>query len=161
MMISMWPPQRSTMSPYVSFQGQVVAKQSGYPYPRGSGRRYSHSRYLPNHLRHETIRQSRNSLPQSRMEEESTPRKRIGTVVARRMALGWGMRLLYHNRSKLAQEPTDFKVEYKANLEELLAESDIVSLHIPVSQSSTLVSSLTPRCRLRRRTSSAKLNSMR
>jgi glyoxylate reductase len=85
----------------------------------------------------------------------------IGTVVARRMALGWGMRLLYHNRSKLAQEPTDFKVEYKANLEELLAESDIVSLHIPVSQSSTLVSSLTPRCRLRRRTSSAKLNSMR
>jgi glyoxylate reductase len=57
----------------------------------------------------------------------------IGTVVARRMALGWGMRVLYHNRSKLAQEPTDFKVEYKSSLEELLAESDIVSLHIPVS----------------------------
>jgi glyoxylate reductase len=57
----------------------------------------------------------------------------IGTVVARRMALGWGMKVLYHNRSKLAQEPSDFKVEYKSSLEELLAESDIVSLHIPVS----------------------------
>jgi glyoxylate reductase len=57
----------------------------------------------------------------------------IGTVVARRMALGWGMKVLYHNRSRLAQEPTDFRVEYKSSLEELLAESDIVSLHIPVS----------------------------
>ena len=58
----------------------------------------------------------------------------IGTVVARRMALGWGMRVLYHNRSKLSQEPADFKVEYKSSLEQLLAESDIVSLHIPVSR---------------------------
>jgi len=57
----------------------------------------------------------------------------IGTVVARRMALGWGMSVLYHNRSKLAQEPNDFKVEYKSSLEGLLAESDIVSLHIPAS----------------------------
>jgi glyoxylate reductase len=59
----------------------------------------------------------------------------IGTVVARRMALGWGMRVLYHNRSKLAQEPTDFSVEYKSSLEDLLAEADIISLHIPVSSS--------------------------
>lgn len=59
----------------------------------------------------------------------------IGTVVARRMALGWGMKVLYHNRSKLAQEPTDFEVQYRDKLEDLLAESDIVSLHIPVSSS--------------------------
>lgn len=58
----------------------------------------------------------------------------IGTVVARRMALGWGMRVLYHNRSKLSHEPTDFSVEYRSSLEDLLAEADIVSLHIPVSQ---------------------------
>ena len=57
----------------------------------------------------------------------------IGTVVARRMALGWGMRVLYHNRSQIAQEPADFAVEYKSSLEELLSEADIVSLHIPVS----------------------------
>ncbi|WVR06146.1 hypothetical protein IAU60_003176 [Kwoniella sp. DSM 27419] len=55
----------------------------------------------------------------------------IGTVVARRMALGWGMRVVYHNRSKLKQEPGDFAVEYKDSLEDLLKEADVVSLHIP------------------------------
>lgn len=56
----------------------------------------------------------------------------IGTVVARRMAFGWGMKVIYHNRSKLAREPQDFDVEYKSTLEQLLAEADVVSLHIPV-----------------------------
>lgn len=56
----------------------------------------------------------------------------IGTVVARRMALGWGMKVIYHNRSKLKNEPTDFDVEYKESLEDLLKEADVVSLHIPV-----------------------------
>jgi lactate dehydrogenase-like 2-hydroxyacid dehydrogenase len=57
----------------------------------------------------------------------------IGTVVARRMALGWGMKVIYHNRSKLVEEPKDFDVEYKSSLTDLLAEADVVSLHIPVS----------------------------
>ena len=57
----------------------------------------------------------------------------IGTVTARRMALGWGMKVIYHNRRRLAKEPDDFPVEYKENLEDLLKEADIVSLHIPVS----------------------------
>lgn len=58
----------------------------------------------------------------------------IGTVVARRMALGWGMKVIYYNRNKLQNEPTDFDVEYKESLEELLKEADVVSVHIPVSQ---------------------------
>lgn len=57
----------------------------------------------------------------------------IGTVTARRMALGWGMKVIYHNRRKLASEPSDFAVEYKESLEELLKEADVVSLHLPVS----------------------------
>ncbi|OCF32006.1 hypothetical protein I317_06708 [Kwoniella heveanensis CBS 569] len=57
----------------------------------------------------------------------------IGTVVARRMALGWGTKIIYHNRSKLKHEPTDFAVEYKESLDDLLKEADIVSLHIPMS----------------------------
>jgi glyoxylate reductase len=58
----------------------------------------------------------------------------IGTVVARRMALGWGTRVIYFNRSRSANEPEDFKVEYMSSLEQLLKEADIVSLHVPVSQ---------------------------
>lgn len=59
----------------------------------------------------------------------------IGSVVARRMALGWGMKVNYHNRKRLseAQEPKDFAIEYKETLEELLQEADVVSLHVPVS----------------------------
>ena len=57
----------------------------------------------------------------------------IGTVVARRMALGWGMKVVYHNRRKLISEPKDFEVEYKESLEELLEVADVISLHVPVS----------------------------
>jgi lactate dehydrogenase-like 2-hydroxyacid dehydrogenase len=57
----------------------------------------------------------------------------IGTVVARRMALGWGMKVIYYNRKKLSKEPGDFAVEYKESLDALLEEADVVSLHVPVS----------------------------
>ena len=57
----------------------------------------------------------------------------IGAVVARRMALGWGMKVIYHNRRELAKVPDDFHVEYKESLEDLLKEADVVSLHMPVS----------------------------
>jgi lactate dehydrogenase-like 2-hydroxyacid dehydrogenase len=63
----------------------------------------------------------------------------IGTVTARRMALGWGMKVLYHNRKKLEREPEDFAVEYKDTLEELLKEADVVSLHIPVGSGHDLL----------------------
>lgn len=82
----------------------------------------------------------------------------IGTVVARRMALGWGMRVLYHNRSKLMQEPSDFPVEYKSSLEGLLAEADVVSLHIPVRHLPFVATD--DRCLQRPEIFSARLNSM-
>ncbi|WRT67534.1 uncharacterized protein IL334_004506 [Kwoniella shivajii] len=57
----------------------------------------------------------------------------IGTVVARRMALGWGMKILYHNRRQIANPPQDFSVEYKVTMDELFAESDVVSVHLPLN----------------------------
>lgn len=57
----------------------------------------------------------------------------IGSVVAKRMALGWGMKVVYHNRRKLEVEPEGFEVEYKDSLEGLLEVADVVSVHIPVS----------------------------
>ena len=60
---------------------------------------------------------------------------RIGTAVARR-ALGFGMEVVYHNRSRA--NPT---VERQANaqyvsLDELLETSDVVSLHCPHNEDS-------------------------
>jgi glyoxylate reductase len=57
----------------------------------------------------------------------------IGQVVARRMALGWNTTVIYHNRRPLASLPDGYYAEYKATVEELLAEADIVSIHLPVS----------------------------
>ena len=57
---------------------------------------------------------------------------RIGRAVARR-ARGFGMRILYHNRSRLAAEVEQELGMAYASLDELLAESDFVSLHCPLS----------------------------
>jgi len=57
---------------------------------------------------------------------------RIGRAVARR-ARAFGMRVLYHSRSRLeAAEERDLGVEY-AEKDELLATADFVSLHVPLS----------------------------
>jgi len=53
---------------------------------------------------------------------------RIGGMVARR-AEGFGMRIEYYNRKPV--EGVNY--EYKARLEELLAQSDFVSLHVPLT----------------------------
>ena len=56
----------------------------------------------------------------------------IGTAVARRAA-GFGMRILYHNRN-----PSPLAAEVGAEmvtLDHLLCNSDFVSLHVPLSQS--------------------------
>lgn len=53
---------------------------------------------------------------------------RIGTAVARR-ALGFAMRVLYHGRS----EAPDFPGE-RVPLSELLAKSDFVSMHVPLTE---------------------------
>jgi lactate dehydrogenase-like 2-hydroxyacid dehydrogenase len=79
----------------------------------------------------------KNDLPLARDPEQKTlgivGLGGIGTVTARRLALGWGMKVIYHNRRPLAQPPKDFSAEYKENLDDLLREADIVSLHLPVS----------------------------
>ena len=54
---------------------------------------------------------------------------RIGRAVARR-ATGFGMRVLWHGRSPLPEDVDGTAV----SLDELLATSDVVSLHLPLSQ---------------------------
>ncbi len=57
---------------------------------------------------------------------------RIGQAVARR-ALGFGMKIIYHNRHRL---PEDIERRYNASyteLDELFKEADIISLHTPAT----------------------------
>ena len=57
---------------------------------------------------------------------------RIGQAVARR-ARGFGMRLLYHNRRRLAPEvEAELGLRY-VSFEELLEESDFISVHTPLT----------------------------
>ena len=54
---------------------------------------------------------------------------RIGQATARRAALGFGMRIAYFNRSPVG--PFDFEAEALPSIREVMAASDVVSLHIP------------------------------
>jgi glyoxylate reductase len=56
----------------------------------------------------------------------------IGKALARRV-LPLGMKILYHNRREITPAP-DFPCEYVANLDDLLARSDAVSLHMPLNE---------------------------
>lgn len=56
---------------------------------------------------------------------------RIGRATARRAHFGFGMRVLYHSRRRHDAAPGDPPAEFRAELDELLAESDVVSLHCP------------------------------
>jgi glyoxylate reductase len=59
---------------------------------------------------------------------------RIGQAVARR-ALGWDMRVLYTRRNgplPPGAVPAGARWEYRENVDELLGEVDIVSLHVPL-----------------------------
>lgn len=57
---------------------------------------------------------------------------RIGTAVARRGRLGFGMRILYHNRTRNASAKEEFDAEL-VPFERLLEESDFVSVHVPLT----------------------------
>ena len=62
---------------------------------------------------------------------------RIGQAVARR-ALGFDMRVVYtrtHGPLGSAEMPVGGRWEYRATLEEVLREADIVSLHVPLDPS--------------------------
>lgn len=59
---------------------------------------------------------------------------RIGGMVARRAA-GFGMKVIYFNRKRIDEQmEKEVGVEYRASLEELLKESDFVTLHVPLSR---------------------------
>ena len=55
---------------------------------------------------------------------------RVGRVFAKRAAAAFGMRVIYHNRSKL-NAASENGAEFVAALPDLLAQADIVSLHCP------------------------------
>lgn len=57
---------------------------------------------------------------------------RIGQATALRLQLGWGMRVLYHSRSKHGEQGTAHGARW-VELDQLLAESDVVSLHVPAT----------------------------
>ena len=57
---------------------------------------------------------------------------RIGRAVASRASAGFGMRVLYHNRSRIAEHERG-AAEPRSSIEALLAESDFVSLHVPAT----------------------------
>jgi glyoxylate reductase len=54
---------------------------------------------------------------------------RIGRALARRAALGFGMRVVYFNRSPITDD--DLGAQPLDSVEAVLAEADIVSLHMP------------------------------
>ena len=54
---------------------------------------------------------------------------RIGQATARRASLGFGMRIIYFNRSPVAS--LDFPAEARPSIDAVLAEADVVSLHVP------------------------------
>jgi gluconate 2-dehydrogenase len=61
---------------------------------------------------------------------------RIGQAIARRGALGFGMKVIYHNRSRLAADlEAQFKASYVSK-DELLAQADHLILVLPYSAAS-------------------------
>ena len=58
---------------------------------------------------------------------------RIGQAVARRARHGFGMRVLYLNPSPRDEAAAAVGAERRASLDELLADSDVISLHCPAT----------------------------
>ena len=59
---------------------------------------------------------------------------RIGRAVARRAHLGFGMKIIYHDPYPLSDADAQaLSAERKASIEQVLSESDFVSLHCPAT----------------------------
>ncbi len=58
---------------------------------------------------------------------------RIGLSTARRLRGGWGCRILYYGRSRNREAEEELGAE-KRELDDLLGESDFVSVHLPASE---------------------------
>lgn len=61
---------------------------------------------------------------------------RIGAATARRGALGFGMRILYHGHHDHDKAEREWNAQ-RVDLETLLRESDFVSLHVPLTPETT------------------------
>ncbi len=57
---------------------------------------------------------------------------RIGEITAE-LANGFGMKVLYNNRNRKEELEKQLGVEFREGLDDLLAESDFVSLHVPLT----------------------------
>jgi len=57
---------------------------------------------------------------------------RIGTAVAKRMHDGFEMKIIYYDIRRNEELEKQYHLEYK-NLEDLLKESDFISIHVPLS----------------------------
>jgi glyoxylate reductase len=58
---------------------------------------------------------------------------RIGYEVAKRCHLGWDMKILYHNENNNHEESDTKLNASRVSLNDLLADSDFVSVHVPLN----------------------------
>jgi len=61
---------------------------------------------------------------------------RIGELVAK-MAKGFDVKVIYHNRSRKEDVEQAMGVEYRDSLDSLVSESDFVSIHLPLTKETT------------------------
>jgi lactate dehydrogenase-like 2-hydroxyacid dehydrogenase len=62
---------------------------------------------------------------------------RIGYEVAKRAHHGFGMKIVYYDVRQLPELEQDMGAEYRATVEEVLKESDVVSIHVPLLPETT------------------------
>jgi len=62
---------------------------------------------------------------------------RIGQATARRAIFGLGMKVIFYNRSVLAD--LEFEAVQMGTIDEVMAQADVVSVHVPGSGSSPLI----------------------
>lgn len=60
---------------------------------------------------------------------------RIGSRVAEHASKGFGMKVIYYDKNRDENFEKEVGAEYKNNIEELLKESDFVSIHVPLLDS--------------------------
>lgn len=60
---------------------------------------------------------------------------RIGSRMAHHGGAGFGMRVIYHDRAPNPEFEKAYGAIYREKLEELLAEADFVSIHVPLNDS--------------------------
>lgn len=57
---------------------------------------------------------------------------RIGSGVAKRLANGFGMRVVYQDIARSEALEADVACEYRESVDDLLREADVVSIHVPL-----------------------------